>query len=79
MVSGITSRHRHGKIGELERIFIEEGAGNADDLERIRNEGGLGLFIRSLVGLDREGACRLVAKRVLQFAIFALTILACDT
>jgi len=43
-------------IGELERIFQEEGIADAEDLERIREEGGLGLFIRSLVGLDREAA-----------------------
>ena len=43
-------------LAELERIFLEEGIGGADDLERIRVEGGLGLFIRSLVGLDREAA-----------------------
>lgn len=43
-------------LTELERIFLEEGIGGTDDLERIRDEGGLGLFIRSLVGLDREAA-----------------------
>jgi type I restriction enzyme R subunit len=43
-------------LGELERIFREEGITSADDLERIGEEGGLGLFIRSLVGLDREAA-----------------------
>jgi type I restriction enzyme R subunit len=43
-------------LTELERIFIDEGVGSADDLERIRKQGGLGLFIRSLVGLNREAA-----------------------
>ena len=42
---------------ELERIFRDKGIAADDDLERIKGEmGGLGLFIRSLVGLDREAA-----------------------
>ena len=43
-------------IEELERIFREEGVADDVRLESIRSEGGLGLFIRSLVGLDREAA-----------------------
>ena len=43
-------------LAELESIFLAEGVGIAGDLDRIRDEGGLGLFIRSLVGLDREAA-----------------------
>ncbi len=43
-------------LAQLERIFIEEGNGTQDDLEKVRNEGGLGIFIRSLAGLDREAA-----------------------
>lgn len=43
-------------IEELERIFSEEGLADDAWLEIIRSEGGLGLFIRSLVGLDREAA-----------------------
>ena len=43
-------------IEELERIFTEEGVADHAKLESIRSEGGLGLFIRSLVGLDREAA-----------------------
>jgi type I restriction enzyme R subunit len=43
-------------LSELERIFAEAGVGTAEDLERIRTEGGLGLFVRSLVGLDRAAA-----------------------
>ncbi len=48
-------------IVELERIFVDDAVGSADDLEHIRAEGGLGLFIRSLVGLDREAAKRAFA------------------
>lgn len=43
-------------IEELERIFIEEGVADDSELEGIRSEGGVGIFIRSLIGLDREAA-----------------------
>jgi len=43
-------------LGELERIFVEEAVGTTEDLENIKGDGGLGLFIRSMVGLDREAA-----------------------
>ena len=43
-------------LSELERIFLEAGIAEPQDLERLRPEGGLGLFVRSLVGLDREAA-----------------------
>ena len=43
-------------LGELERIFVEEGVADPEDLATIRTEPGLGRFIRSLVGLDREAA-----------------------
>lgn len=45
-------------LAELERIFVEEGVAEDDDIERIREDGGLGIFIRSLVGLDRSAAKR---------------------
>ncbi|MFY1577904.1 DEAD/DEAH box helicase family protein [Verrucosispora sp. WMMD703] len=42
---------------ELERMLADSGVGAADDIERARRSAdGLGLFIRSLVGLDREAA-----------------------
>ena len=47
----------HG-IASLERTFSEAGVGTAEEIERIRGEGGLGLFVRSLVGLDRTAAKR---------------------
>lgn len=43
-------------LAELERIFIEAALAAPEDLERVRNDGGLGIFVRSLVGLDREAA-----------------------
>lgn len=43
-------------IEELERILIDAGVAEADQLDELRNDGGLGLLIRSMVGLDREAA-----------------------
>ena len=43
-------------LAELERIFLEAGVAVPGDLERLKPEGGLGLFVRSLVGLDRDAA-----------------------
>ncbi|MEI8231969.1 MAG: type I restriction-modification enzyme R subunit C-terminal domain-containing protein, partial [Actinomycetes bacterium] len=44
-------------LTELERILKESGVGTQADIEKARNENhGLGLFVRSLVGLDREAA-----------------------
>jgi type I restriction enzyme R subunit len=48
-------------LSELERMFLAESVGSPEDLERIRSEGGLGLFVRSLVGLDREAAKQALA------------------
>jgi type I restriction enzyme R subunit len=43
-------------LAELERIVAESGA-SAGNIERAKTEAsGLGLFVRSLVGLDREAA-----------------------
>jgi type I restriction enzyme R subunit len=44
-------------LKELERILAESGIGSAEDIERAKSESnGLGLFVRSLVGLDRSAA-----------------------
>jgi type I restriction enzyme R subunit len=44
-------------LGELERVLVEAGVGTSAELSRAKQEGsGLGLFMRSLVGLDREAA-----------------------
>lgn len=37
-------------------MFLDEGVGDEKRLEAIRSEGGLGLFLRSLLGLDRQAA-----------------------
>jgi len=50
-------------LGELERILLESGSGNAQDIERAKEEAhGLGLFVRTLVGLDREAAKAALAE-----------------
>jgi type I restriction enzyme R subunit len=43
-------------LAELERILREETEASDADIAVITSEGGLGLFIRSLIGLDREAA-----------------------
>lgn len=44
-------------LGELERMMVAAGVGTDADFARVKDENrGLGLFIRSLVGLDREAA-----------------------
>lgn len=44
-------------LAALERMLIESGVGGAEDVGRAKSESqGLGLFVRSLVGLDREAA-----------------------
>ncbi len=49
-------------LSELERIMVTESVATDQDLARIRSDGGLGLFIRSLVGLEREAAKRALAE-----------------
>lgn len=44
-------------LAELERMLVENGVGAPEDVKRAADEAhGLGLFVRSLVGLDREAA-----------------------
>ena len=43
-------------LAELERMFLNEGGVVKDDLDRISQNQGLGVFIRSLVGLERRAA-----------------------
>ena len=43
-------------LAELERIMLEEAVATNDDLTALNDQGGLGLFIRSLVGLERDAA-----------------------
>jgi len=44
-------------LAELERMLVESGVGAAEEIGRAKSESqGLGLFVRSLVGMDREAA-----------------------
>jgi type I restriction enzyme, R subunit len=43
-------------VAELERMFKDAGLGGPDELERATADGGLGVFVRSLIGLDRKAA-----------------------
>ena len=44
-------------LAELERMLIDSGVGGPEQIDRAKQEShGLGLFVRSLVGLDRGAA-----------------------
>jgi type I restriction enzyme R subunit len=44
-------------LAELERMLVESGVGATQDISRAKTESqGLGLFVRSLVGMDRGAA-----------------------
>jgi type I restriction enzyme R subunit len=42
-------------LAEIERIFVEAGV-DQTSLDALRSDGGLGRFVRSLVGLDHAAA-----------------------
>jgi len=42
-------------LTSLEQMFLSEGV-DQGQIDRIRSENGLGYFVRSLIGLDREAA-----------------------
>ncbi|WP_298254723.1 type I restriction-modification enzyme R subunit C-terminal domain-containing protein [uncultured Arthrobacter sp.] len=50
-------------LSELERILLESGLGSREDLDRAAAE-GLGLYVRSLVGLDRDAVEEALAEFV---------------
>ncbi|MBY5933736.1 DEAD/DEAH box helicase family protein [Tateyamaria omphalii] len=43
-------------LDELERMLIDEGIADHEALEELQDQGGLGVFLRSLTGLDRAAA-----------------------
>lgn len=50
-------------LAELERMLVESGLGVPDDVRRAAKESqGLGLFVRSLVGMDRNAAKEAMAS-----------------
>lgn len=49
-------------LDDLERMLAESGIGGAEDVQKAKKESqGLGLFVRSLVGLDRGAAKQVFA------------------
>ncbi len=49
-------------LSELERLFIESEVGSRENVERAKSEShGLGLFVRSLIGMEREAAKEAIA------------------
>jgi type I restriction enzyme, R subunit len=57
---GVSTWVAIGDLAELERMLVESGIGGPggpDQIDRAKQEShGLGLFVRSLVGLDRGAA-----------------------
>ena len=50
-------------LSELQRMLAHSGVGAAEDVQRAAEESqGLGLFVRSLVGLDRQAAKEALAE-----------------
>lgn len=50
-------------LAELERILLEQASGDKELVAKARDEAnGLGLFVRALVGLEREAANEAMAK-----------------
>ena len=51
-------------VEELERMFLAEGVADEIRLEAFRAQGGLGVFLRSLLGLDRGAAKQAFGARL---------------
>ena len=50
-------------LQELEKILLEQASGNASYVDKAREEAhGLGLWVRGLVGLDRNAAVEAMAE-----------------
>jgi type I restriction enzyme R subunit len=50
-------------LDELEEMLVASGAGHPEDIARAKEESqGLGLFVRSLVGLDRGAAAQALSR-----------------
>ncbi|MGO4387400.1 type I restriction-modification enzyme R subunit C-terminal domain-containing protein [Microvirga sp. 2YAF29] len=45
-------------LTELERMLLDAGVAAPAEIEQLQTDGGLGLFVRSLVGLERDAAKR---------------------
>lgn len=51
-------------IAELERILVTHGDGTPEALAAVSGERGLGIFVRSLIGLDRAAAETAFAEKI---------------
>lgn len=51
-------------LEELEKILVEQGEGTPEALASVSGERGLGIFVRSLVGLDRAAAEAAFAEKI---------------
>jgi type I restriction enzyme R subunit len=52
-------------VDALERIFLDSGTADPQQLaSAVDDAGGLGLFVRSLIGLDRAAASRLLTQEL---------------
>ena len=49
-------------LDRLEKIKVQAGTESAGQLKKVRSNGDRGLFVRRLVGLDREAAKRAFAR-----------------
>ncbi len=59
-------------LNELEKMLLQAGIGTAEDISRAKDESkGLGLFVRSLVGLDRQAAKRALGNFAIGKALTA--------
>lgn len=45
-------------LENLEKLLVQSGAASSRDLAKVRADGELGLFVRKMVGLDRQAAKR---------------------
>ena len=43
-------------LAELERMMVSEAGASETDIQEAKSQGGLGLFVRTLVGLERDAA-----------------------
>src|SRR6266481_999483 len=45
-------------LDALEKMLVKAGTGTEEDIRQVKTDGGLGLFVRRIVGMDREAAKR---------------------
>jgi type I restriction enzyme R subunit len=59
-------------LDELERILVESGVGEEEDIRRAAEHShGLGLFVRSLIGMDRQAATEAMSRFIVDESLSA--------